>query len=147
MFSKKFPKAGDKEMSAVNQHQKNYDASAYDRLLDAIDMQGISHRVEIVKGDITKTLPAYLAAAPGTRVSMLHCDLDIYHPTLSTLKECWPRVVKGGIVVFDEYAVEAWEESNAADEFLASLEIAPQLKTIPNASSPTAYFVKEIYGE
>lgn len=147
MFSERFPQARDKEMSAVNQHQKNYDASAYDRLLDAIEVQGISHRVEIVKGDITKTLPAYLDAAPGARISMLHCDLDIYHPTLATLKECWPRVVKGGIVVFDEYAVEAWEESNAADEFLATLDIAPQLKTIPNATSPTAYFVKEIYGK
>jgi hypothetical protein len=147
MFDEEFPNAKDTEISAVNQHQINYDPSAYDRLTEAIEMQRISHRIKIVKGDITKTLPEYLDGAPGTRISMLHCDLDIYYPTLVTLKACWPRMVKGGVVVFDEYAVEKWEESNAVDEFLATLDVAPRLRTIPNATSPTAYLIKETYGE
>ena len=119
---------------------------AYDNLISVINTQGLSHRIKIIKGDITKTLPDYFNENPGSGVSLLHCDLDIYRPTLSTLQHCWPRIVKGGLVACDEYGVDMWEEANAVDEFLSSLDFPPKLSTLPNATSPTAYFIKDNYG-
>lgn len=146
MFAEEFPAAKSDEMTAVKTHQLNYDPLAYENLKSVIDQQNLSHRIEIVKGDITETLPEYLNKRPGCRISLLHCDLDIYEPTLKALQHCWPRIVKGGLVVCDEYAVEMWGEATAVDEFLASIDSPPTLKAISNATSPTAYFIKERYG-
>ena len=78
----------------------------------------------------------------GFRISLLHCDLDVYEPTLNTLETAWPRIVPGGLVVFDEYAVEDWGESDAADEFFKTLSNPPRLKQLPNSPTPTAFCVK-----
>ena len=83
------------------------------------------------------------ADRPGLRVSLLHCDLDVYAPTLTVLQNMWPRVVRGGIVVFDEYAVDNWGESDAVDEFLSTIPGAPKLKILPGSPTPTAYCIKE----
>jgi hypothetical protein len=55
----------------------------------------------------------------------------------------WPRLSRGGIVLFDEYAVRNWGESDAADEFLATLSHPPCLRTLEHTPTPTAYLVKE----
>jgi len=141
-FDAVFPrKRADEEASAAN-HMKTYDASAYDHLVAALDRLELSERVEIIRGDITETLPRYIQDNPGFRISLLHCDLDVYPPTLTTLQAAWPRVVRGGLAVFDEYAVANWGESDAVDEFFATLDPAPVLKTLETSPTPTAYCVK-----
>ena len=42
---------------------------------------------------------------PGFRISLLHMDLDVEEPTLKALEALWPKVCKGGVVIFDEYAI------------------------------------------
>ena len=49
------------------------------------------------------------------------------------------------MVIFDQYAVRNWGESDAADEFLATLPNAPRLQTVSDTPTPTAYLVKESY--
>ena len=87
-------------------------------------------------------LPRYIAAHLGFRVSLLHCDLDVYEPTVATLRAVWPRLVVGGIAVFDQYAVGNWGESDAVDEFFAALENPPRLQMLPSSPTPTAFCVK-----
>lgn len=43
----------------------------------------ISHipKVELVKGDISKTAPEYIKSNPHIVVSLLYLDLDLYEPT------------------------------------------------------------------
>jgi hypothetical protein len=62
-------------------------------------------KCDLVAGDINETAAKYVAEHPGFRISLLNLDLDLGAPTLGTLESLWPRVVQGGIVVFDEYAV------------------------------------------
>lgn len=64
----------------------------------------VSHvpRVELVKGDATKTIPAYLEENPHTVVSLLYLDFDIYEPTKIALENFVPRMPKGAIIAFDE---------------------------------------------
>jgi hypothetical protein len=34
------------------------------------------------------------------------------------LNELWPRIVKNGVLIFDEYGINEWTESNAVDKFI-----------------------------
>lgn len=141
-FDSVFPRVRQDERKSATRHMATYKASAYDQLVGALDRLGLSHRVEIVRGDIVKTLPRYIKDHPGFRVSLLHCDLDVYEPTAATLRAVWPRLVVGGIAVFDQYAVGNWGESDAVDEFFAALEHPPRLQMLPSSPTPTAFCVK-----
>jgi hypothetical protein len=98
------------------------------------------HEFELVPGDITQTAAKYVADRPGFRISLLYIDLDLAEPTYETLKALWSRVVKGGIVVFDEYAFHKWSESAGVDRFFADKDV--ELKTL-NYICPTAYVMKK----
>ena len=97
-------------------------------------------KCDLVAGDITKTAQQYVEDHPGFRISLLNLDLDLGGPTLGALEALWPRVVRGGMVVFDEYAVAHWSASQGIDAWLADRDL--QIKTIPWGRSPTAYLVK-----
>lgn len=96
---------------------------------------------ELVAGDIRKTAADYVSTRPGFRISLLHLDLDLEGGTLAALEAFWPRVVRGGLVIFDEYGVQRWSESQAVDSFFADKSV--KLKAVPWSRTPTAYMVKE----
>jgi hypothetical protein len=73
---------------------------------------------ELVKGDILKTVPEYVNARPEWRISLLNIDTDIYEPAKTIIEHLAPRVVKGGIIIFDDYGVFAGE-TQIADEYCA----------------------------
>ena len=98
---------------------------------------------ELVAGDISETAKAYAEANPGFRISLLHLDLDLEAPTYAALQAFWPRVVPGGVVVFDEYAARQWTESGAVDQFFKEAGAKPRLRSLPWARTPTAFVVKE----
>jgi len=96
---------------------------------------------ELIEGDVEKSIPIYLEENPGFRISYLYLDLDIDTPTLISLNMLYDRLVRGGIIVLDEYACEKWTESHAVDKFL---EKHPNLsiKTLLWGRTPTAYIIK-----
>ena len=98
-------------------------------------------RVELLKGDVRETIPAYVEKNPGLRIALLHLDLDLYEPTLVALRYLYPLVVAGGVVLLDEYAMEGFPgESAAFDEYFEGRR--PVLKKFPYISTPGGYFVK-----
>jgi hypothetical protein len=112
------------------------------RLTNAREGQGPETNIyELIEGDVTNSIPEYVSKNPGFRISFLYLDLDIDEPTAVSLKFLYDKVVRGGVIVFDEYACAEWTESNAVDAFLAE---HPNLvlKTLPWARTPTAYIVK-----
>tara|TARA_B100002019_G_scaffold292320_1_gene315060 strand:+ start:1338 stop:2033 length:696 start_codon:yes stop_codon:yes gene_type:complete len=98
------------------------------------------HEYELVSGDICKTAGEYVTERPGARISLLYIDLDVQDPTYAALEALWPRVVKGGIVVFDEYAFHKWSEANAVDCFFNDKDV--EIKSL-NYICPSAYVVKK----
>jgi hypothetical protein len=75
-------------------------------------------KIELVKGDIRKSLPAFLERQPHTLVSLLYLDLDLYEPTILALEMLYDRIPRGGIVAFDEVNNEHWPgETKAYLEF------------------------------
>lgn len=108
----------------------------------AKEITGREDRIELVVGDVTKTCKEYSESRPGFRISFLHMDLDVEEPTLKALEALWPKVCRGGVVVFDEYAISRWSESNAIDKFFED-KPNQKIRTLPWACTPTAYIVKE----
>lgn len=72
------------------------------KLLDA--NRPLSHipKVELVKGDATKSIPHYLSENPHLVISLLYLDFDIYEPTIAALKTFLDRMPKGAVLAFDE---------------------------------------------
>lgn len=101
-------------------------------------------RMQLVEGDVLSTIPSYVADHPGLRISLLHLDIDLYKPTKVALEHFYPRVVPGGLVVLDEYALKDWNgESQALEEyFLEHGEPVPCLKTFSWVGNPNCYFIK-----
>jgi len=98
-------------------------------------------RIQIVEGDINETVPRYVSDNPGLRIALLHLDVDLYRPNLTALQHLYDRVVRGGLVVLDEYGMTEWGgESLAAEEFFG--EKIPKLRKFPWTSTPGAFFIK-----
>jgi hypothetical protein len=99
-------------------------------------------RVKLIDGQIEQTVPHFLKENPGVRFSLVHFDCDLYAPTKAALAAIWPRVSRGGVVIFDEYSIHDWPgETQAVDEFLATVPRA-KLKKFPWTNAPAAYLVK-----
>ena len=74
--------------------------------------------VDLWKGNIFDTVPSYLKQNPQTRIALLHLDMDVEEPTAFALEQLWDRVVRGGIVMIDDYNTVAGA-TRAVDAFFA----------------------------
>ena len=113
---------------------------AVEQLQQVLAHKGVGRNVELVAGDITKTVPEYVAKHPALKISLLNLDTDIYEPAKVILEELWPRIVPGGILVLDDYAVFPGE-TRAADEFFAALGGNIEILKFPYAMTP-CYVIK-----
>jgi len=54
----------------------------------------------------------------NTHYAFVHLDVDLYQPTLDCCRYFYPRLVPGGVLLFDEYGfAPARGEKNAVDQF------------------------------
>lgn len=136
------PASNDAPAVAAFLRETGHGGTSPQSLMAAAAAAGIDPgRCELVAGDVRTTASDYAAANPGLRISLLHMDLDLGEPTFCVLQALWPRVVRGGVVVFDEYAAPRWSESEGVDRFFASTNV--RLRTLRHARTPTAYVIKE----
>jgi len=100
-------------------------------------------RCRLIEGDILETLPQFVKDNPGLRIALLNLDVDLYAPTKAALETLYPLVLRGGIVVFDEYGWEQWPgESSAVDEYFATAGERPAIHRFPFSPTPGGYLVK-----
>jgi len=94
MFSETFNILDDIKLSI-----KDYDKNRF-----------INHisKIELIKGDATKTIPQFLRKNKHLLISLLFLDFDIYKPTFIALKYFLPRMSKGAIIAFDELNNKQW---------------------------------------
>ena len=70
-------------------------------------------------------------------------DIDMYSPTMTGLKYLLPLVVKGGVVLFDEYGVLEWSgESRAVEDYFKDNNLDIKIKKFPWNNIPGGYFIK-----
>ena len=77
---------------------------------------------ELIEGDIRETLPEYVKNNPSLKIALLHIDVDVYEPSKVILEALWDRIVPGGILMLDDYALIEGE-TVAVDEFFAGMDI------------------------
>jgi hypothetical protein len=95
----------------------------------------------LIQGDAVSKSIEFNNENPGARIKLLYMDIDLGDPTYEILNTLWSKVVKGGIVVFDEYGYHKWDESNGVDKFLKTIE-GQYVFVNTNISSPSAYIKK-----
>jgi len=86
---------------------------------------GLYKNVELIEGDIIETVPEYLSNNPQGKLSLLNIDVDLYEPTRSCLEGLFPRLVRGGIVILDDYGVFPGA-NKAIDDYFNSSELRVQ---------------------
>lgn len=74
-------------------------------------------KVHLIQGDVTTTVPKFVSDHRHVPLSMVYFDLDLYEPTKIGLEHLAPRVVSGGLIVFDEFGHDGFP-----GETLAALE-------------------------
>jgi hypothetical protein len=94
---------------------------------------------DLIKGNIIETSQEYKINKPGFRISLLYLDMDLDEPTYEALNNFWENIVKGGLIVFDEYAYHSWSESNAVDRFIKEKNLKLYSTKV---KAPTAYIIK-----
>ena len=89
---------------------------------------------ELVQGDICDTVPKYLAEHPELKIALLHIDVDVYKPSVVILNNLYDRVVREGLVVFDDFGTVAGE-TRAIDEFFEGREVL--IRKLPVSHIPS----------
>jgi len=111
-----FPKIAPQDEKSKDLHCKKggMAVSSYDEIQKIVKLHdknrpiGHIQKVELVKGDATKTIPEYVKQNPHLIVSLLYLDFDIYEPTVEALRTFVPRMPKGSIIAFDELCHSSW---------------------------------------
>jgi hypothetical protein len=95
-------------------------ADSYDELRALIELYdqdrflGHIPKVELVRGDISVTAPAFLESHPHLMVSMLFIDCDLYAPTKTCLQTFRSRMPKGAVIACDELDNPMWPGETTA---------------------------------
>ena len=82
-------------------------------------------RIRYIKGKVEETIPR---SAPE-RIAILRLDTDWYESTRHELEHLFPRLVKGGVLIIDDYG--HWKGAReAVDEYLSANKIKLLLNRI-----------------
>lgn len=83
-------------------------------LEQVVEMLGAEDWIDFRKGWI----PATFDGLADTRIRLAHVDVDFYQSVLDCCEFIYPRLVPGGIMVFDDYGLPSCPGARAAvDEF------------------------------
>jgi len=117
-----FPTVSERDRGKLSQHVKqgDLDAPVYDELRELIEIHdsnrflGHVDKVHLIKGDASKTVPAFIEANQHLVVSLLFLDFDLYEPTVAALRAFVPRMPRGAVIAFDELDNPLWPGETAA---------------------------------
>lgn len=138
----KFPETKFEDDSAYRENfikQAGEESITKDQLFEVLKNKGNTNNIELIEGDINKTVPQYLIENPHLKISLLNLDTDIYEPAVTILENFWPRIVRGGVLVIDDYGVFPGE-TKAVDDYFRDKKIS--IKKFSFAMTPT-YIIKD----
>jgi hypothetical protein len=114
------------------------DSISKKQLLEVLERKNNNHLVELIEGDITRTIPDYVSSNPQLKISLLHLDVDIFEPSVTILEHLYPKVVSGGIIILDDYG-QFPGETKAVDDYLKNKNI--KIHKFPFSRTP-CYIIK-----
>lgn len=138
-----FPEVHQNDIADVQWKTGDFSNNSYDKLTEIIKTHNeyyyMPANVQLIKGDVNKTVPEYVENNKHMLVSLLYLDLDIYEPTKTSLKYLLPRMAKGSVIAFDELNYKSFPGETIA--MLEELGTKYKFKTLLN--SPINYCVVE----
>jgi hypothetical protein len=108
-------KAGEKSISL-----KNLEENLFQR--------GLYENVKLIQGNIIKTVPKYVKENPELKIALINLDTDIYEPAKIILKYLYPHLVRGGIIMLDDYGIFPGETKAVDDFFESKNEIIKKIR-------------------
>ena len=85
-----------------------------------IESQFIERQVKLIPGFFETSLKEY----GGGDIALLHADVDLYRSYREVLETLYPRVMKGGVVLFDEYRDPAFPgATKAIDQYFTGKSV------------------------
>ena len=98
--------------------------------------QGLADNVDLVEGDVRETIPRFLSDHQQMSFAIVNIDLDLYDPIKSALEHLFPLVVRGGVVILDDY--EGFPGAKkAVDEYLAAHNRPERIQKFSFAYTPS----------
>jgi len=79
------------------------ESSISDTQLKKIFKKKKINNFELIKGDVTKTIPSYVKKNKNLKICLLNVDIDFVESTHCVLENMYDKVVKGGVIIFDNY--------------------------------------------
>lgn len=116
-----FPGIGEKDFNNfMNPQAGQLCSNSFEELMELIQIYdsnrflGHIDKVQLIKGDITNTIPEFLAHNEHLVVSLLFLDMDLYEPTRVAIEKFYPRMPRGAIMAFDELDNPTWPGETSA---------------------------------
>ena len=128
-FRERFVQAAGEQSISLNQ------------LMKVLEHKKCEQNVELVAGDICETVPKYVEQKPQLKISLLNLDTDIYEPAVTILEHLYPHIVKGGILIVDDYGTFPGE-TKAVDEYIVKKNLNVTIRKFPFRMTP-CYIVVE----
>ena len=108
------------------------------QLISILKQKGLEKNIEVIRGNITETVPRYLKYNPKLKISLLNLDVDFYEPSMAILKNFYPKLSKGAILILDDYGI--WDgETMAVNEYFHGKKI--KIRKFPFSQTPS-YIIK-----
>ena len=105
-----------------------------EKLIAILKNLNLYQNIELIEGNIIETIPDYRKKNPHLKISLLHIDVDLYEATKVSLEELYQCVVKGGIIILDDYG--AFPGANKAiDDFFRDTDVKINKLPYSNAIS------------
>jgi O-methyltransferase len=121
--------ATDKDVSYRGELGKDYKEESWPTFNEVVNnMEKVGYTdggIRLITGKVEDTIPKY----SPMRISLLRLDTDWYESTLHELKHLYPLLIKGGVLIIDDYG--HWEGARkATDEYFESIGVFPMLNRI-----------------
>jgi hypothetical protein len=100
------------------------------QLMEVLQNKECAENVELVDGDITKTVPNFAQRNADIKISLLNLDVDIYEPTVTILEHLFPLITPGGILILDDYNSFPGE-TLAVDNYIKGKQVEIREPIIP----------------
>lgn len=121
----KFPKATNK-VDRIQRKKFISDAginsiSRYE-LIKILKKKNCFKKVNLIPGNVMNTLPNFCQQNKKIKISFLNLDLDMYEPSKLALDLLYPKLVKNGIILLDNFR-SFFGETKAVKEFCKKKKI------------------------
>jgi O-methyltransferase len=90
-------KAGPRDNSYTGGEHSDVDRAGVDRLIASLHLKDVEILAGVFPEETAHLIPA------DRRFRLCHVDVDVYRSARDVLDWVWPRLVVGGMVVFDDY--------------------------------------------